>query len=741
MFAHADTLVSDTKDNLNQLKSDLFNASLKELANTTTESIQKRLSQIKTLNRMTYDSIAGLSPEEINFSTVIQPLIDLSIYTQIPNTLCTFPMQAHTEKEVRDASAEAIEELEKLDIECEQREDVFKIFAYYESQIYPTEESDLDLEDSRYVGQIANAYKRNGLYVTDNLKKERIKEIKNTLTELCTQFDKNVNEENTSFEMTKDELVGMPEDWFTAERETSSGQYKVTLKYPDVFPILDNVSCRPTREKIFTAFNSRCEKENLPILKQILELRAELASLLGYKTHAECAAEERMARDAKTIQTFLDDMNERFTPLLKDNLEGLTDFARKKENDENFILCTHDVRYYSRLREEAHFNIDMHEIKKYFATEKVIKGTLEIYAKLLGLEFIKNENYPSWHKEVVTFDVLDKQSGENLGYFNLDLHPREGKYGHAAVFTHLQGSDISHLTEIDNDRSPNVLAMLCNFPKEGSISFDDATTFFHEFGHVMHFMCSKAKLVSNHADQIETDFVEAPSQMLENWCFEPKALNLLSEHPETHEPLPQHIAEKMHGKDIMHAGYFYKRQLVFGNFDFLVHNMTCEEIKTLDLKTFAQELQHKILQLPISPDDCFPASFGHIVGGYDVGYYGYMMSLTYAADMFATIFKKDPMSAESGMKYRREILEPGSSEDADVLLEQFLGRAPNMDAFLEDLGLNKLPSKRKYDEISVSDNLETQSLQKKSKLLFFKPVQTEEPKDEPVPVVMNKFAV
>jgi thimet oligopeptidase len=703
-----------SNNNENQLKSGLFNASLDELASITAESIQNYVSKIKTLTKITYDGIAALSSEPsepsefsassvsfefsegINFASVIQPLIDLSIYTEVANTLCTFPMHVHAEKEVRDASAEACEELDKLKIECEQRNDVFKVFEQYESEIYPREKSDLHFEECRYIEEMANNYKRNGLYISDDSKKERINQIKNLLSELCIQFEKNLNEENTSFTMKKDELAGMPEDWFTAEREVAPGEYKVTLQYPDVHPILDNVSYRPTREKIYLAFNGRCEKENMPILKQILELRAELASLLGYATHAEFAAEERMVKDAKTIDNFLKDMDERFTPLLQDNLKGLTEFAIKKENDSNFILQAHDMRYYTRAREEEHFNIDMNEIKKYFATKKVIKGTLEIYANLLGLEFIQNEKTSAWHVDVMTYDVLDGQTREKLGHFNLDLHPRQGKYGHAAVFPHLNGCDISHLTRVEKDRSPNVVAMVCNFPKEGNITFKDAQTFFHEFGHVMHFICSKTKLSSNHGDHIETDFVEAPSQMLENWCFEPQALNLLSEHPETHQPLPQDMAQKLHDKEIMHAGYFNKRQLVFGHFDFLIHNMSLEKIKDLDIKLFYQQLLSQILQLPASRDDCFPASFGHLIGGYDVGYYGYLMSKTYAADMFATIFKNDPMSAESGMKYRREILEPGCSQDADLLLQNFLGRAPNMDAFLEDVGLKK--SKDEKDE-------------------------------------------
>lgn len=677
------------KNELNDLKKELFKIDL-DFSKVSVDKINELLNKLQSFYQATYDSIAALinSPSQISFETAVQPLIDLDICRQKAYSLCTFTKSVHTDKAIRQASTDAEVALEKTAIDSGLRADVFQVLKNYQTNAFQKQKDWLDAQQIRYFDHLMRDYKREGLYIEDTKTREEIKNIEKEIAELSTAFQHNLDEENTSFTMTDEDLVGMPQEWLDKHR-TAPGQYHVNLKYPDAFPVFDYAQNRATREKMYVAFNSRCEKENLPLFKKILELRQKKAELLGYKSHVDYATEVKMAKNGENVKSFLDEMNERFDPVLEKNIEDLTQFAREKEQDKNFMLQPYDVRYYKRLREEAKFDINRESIKEYFPSETVVNGTLKIFQDLLGLKFVVSDNSKTWHKDVVVYDVFNQSDNKHIGKFALDLYPRDGKYGHAAAFDLLKGCDVSSVTKQPNDAQQAFGAMVCNFPQNENIPFNDVGTFFHEFGHLMHFICGKAKLPELSSFNTEQDFIEAPSQMLENWCYEPEVLKILSSHYKTGEPLPDEIAKKLLDVDKLHAGLDKKRQLVFGMFDYLIHTMSKEQIANLDLKSFYQNLDHNMMHLPIVPGNAFPATFGHLVGGYDAGYYGYMMSLTYAADMFKTIFKDDPLSPEKGSKYRKEILEPAATQDAMVFLENFLGRKPIIDAFLEKCGLEE----------------------------------------------------
>ncbi|MDX1901711.1 MAG: M3 family metallopeptidase [Gammaproteobacteria bacterium] len=694
----ATTSMNDQDINsISRLKQKLFQLPL-DFSQLTVEKIKEYFADIEKLYQATYDQIASLSgnPDMICFETVVQPLLDLEVLTEKAVTLSTLPRYVHPDQETRSFSASITEALQKLSITYTQREDVFKVFHQYEFGAFQSETSFLHPEEIRYFEHLMRNYKRNGLYISDPTIRAEIARIKMRITECCVQFKQNLNEENTHFIFSKEDLKGLPEDWFTDAKQVAAGQYKVTLNYTDVFPILDLATNRDIRRKIFTAFDNRCKSQNLPLIKEVLTLRQQLAKLLGYKNFVDYATEIKMAKDGDTIKKFLDEMNEKFNPVLIQNLNDLTAFAREKENDPTFNLEIPDMRYYIRLYQESTCQIDMEEIRKYFPLDKVIQGTLDIYQQILGLKFISVDDKTVWHPDVLSYEVYEAETQSQLGKFHLDLHPRPGKYSHAAATDLTLRCDISRFTGIEGDKQLTIGMMMCNFAKNTNVPFKDMVTFFHEFGHVMHFICGKTKLATFNGGSIERDFVEAPSQMLENWCYEPVALKILSAHEETGEPLPQAKAEKMKKLDVLDAGYHYKRQLTFAYFDYYIHAMSLNEIETLDINAFYQKIQHDTVQLPIIPETCFPATFGHIMGGYEAGYYGYMYAKVYSADMYATVFKSDPLSPENGKRYREWILAPGASQDAMKLLHNFLGRAPQVDAFLEHFEL--IDKKAECDE-------------------------------------------
>lgn len=666
--------------------SDLINRDL-DFSSLTVEKINELVSIIETGYKITYEPIAALQEDQLSFATVIQPMIDLELCVMKASSLCTFPMQVHPDKAVREMSGAAVKKLEEMNIDYSSREAIYKIVKKYETTSYLQEMHQLDSEQMRFVNDLLVGYKRAGLMVEDEQTRMRITEIKTRIAELSVSFNKNYNEVDVNLYFTKSELAGLPEDWLAEKTPDSNGNYEVSIKYTDYFPVMEYATHRDTRRKMYRAYMAQCMDENLPILRETLLLRHELAKLLGYPSFADYALELRLAKNAATVQQFLHDMNERFTPLLANNLEALTSFARAKENDSTFILEISDMRYYLRLREEAVCEINMDEIKEYFPLEKVVKGTLSVYELLLGLKFTEVSNQSAWHKDVKYYLVKNANSEDIIGSFYLDLHPRDGKYGHAAVFDLAVSCDISSVTKCANDRLNPVAAMVCNFSQNTSLSFEEVVTFFHEFGHVMHVICGKTKLPSNSSFKTETDFLEAPSQMLENWCYESSVLTQISQHPKTHQPLPRAMAEKLKQKEKLHAGYVNKGQLVYGLMDFTLHTMSSEEIQRLDFVEYANRIQQAVLKLAEPANVSKLASFTHLLGGYEAGYYGYMMSLTYAADMYAAQFKQDPLSAEAGNRYRKCVLEPGSSKDGMDLIEDFLGRKPNIDAFLEMCGL------------------------------------------------------
>jgi thimet oligopeptidase len=368
------------------------------------------------------------------------------------------------------------------------------------------------------------------------------------------------------------------------------------------------------------------------------------------------------------------------------DMEKLLNFATNKSTNplKKPKLDQWDLRFYIREFTESECEINMEELRKYFPLDTVTKGLFEIYQTLLGLTFNEVDTKNKWHDEVSMYRVNDKKTNELLGYFYLDLHPRDGKYGHAAAFDFRTGCQIS-----PDSRQHHIMTIACNFPKDGCIEFDDVETFFHEFGHVMHQICSRPQISDFSGFGVEWDFVEAPSQFLEYFVYTKEGLSLMSKHNETGETVPQELIDKLNKKKNFMGGYFNKRQLLFGIVDLKYHTFTNFD-NPIDLQKIWYDTEKEVFGYE-TETKLYPfASFGHLMGGYDSGYYGYLLSETYAANMFYKVFKYGSVLDENaGMRYRKKLLEPGSTKDALELLEDFLGEKPNPDYFLQEKGLSK----------------------------------------------------
>ena len=658
-----------------------------DFKNLSVELVEQYLGEVKEEITNTLDNIASFEGTR-TFENTVRPIINVYTLVEPKQNCFHFASNFYPTKEIRDIGSKVGGELNKFLIDCEQRKDVYHAFKNYEKNLFQREKYILTKEECRYVEHAMRDFYRSGLHLDD----EELVQMKKELSDMGVQYDKNLNEENTSFEFNKIELDGMPESWFNEEKlvDKENQTYKVTLKYPDYVPAMEYIKNDRVREKIYAAYCSRCAKENVPLFEKTVKLRHQVAQKLGYNTHADYKTQVQIVKTGQNALDFENNLNKLFTPLYEKDMDIVTKFAQKYKTNR---LAKHnmdpwDIRFYNRIYKEMVCDIDMEKVKKYFPLNTVRKGLFEIYQLLLGLKFTEVDTDNKWHENTQLFSVNDTVTDELMGYFYLDMYPREGKYAHAAVFDFISGCDMSKIT--GGGRRPHVMAMACNFPEsgDGCISFNDVETFFHEFGHLMHQICSRPQLADFVGLDVERDFVEAPSQMLEFWCYCKEPLQMMSGHKDTGEPIPEEMINKIKQTKKVLGGYRNKRQLMFGLFDLKVHMMKFDDSVSFDSQKIWYETEKEVLNIE-SPVRYNPvASFGHIMGGYDAGYYGYLRSETYAANMFYTVFKDGHvLDPEAGQRYRKKLLEPGSTRDGLELLEDFLGEEPDDSYFLIEYGL------------------------------------------------------
>ncbi|CAH3015421.1 unnamed protein product [Porites evermanni] len=650
--------------------------------NLSTEEILKRTDELIERSRKVYNAVGALRPEELTYENCLKALSDDTAEYHTAKSNLDFPQHVSTDREIRTASTEADRKLSEFEVEVSMRKDVFdNLVAFKERNIGP-----LSSEASRVLERLIKLGKRNGLHLPEEVQKE-IKAIKSRMSSLEIDFNKNLNEENTILEFTNEELAGMQEDFINSLEKTDAGLNKVTLKYPHYFPITRKASNPKTRQRIEYAFNRRCIQENTPILEELVELRKKMADLLGYPTHASYITELRMSKTAEAVSSFLSELCSKLRPLGDADLLEMLSLkeAECKELGHEYDgkINYWDMRYYMTMVEEKKYAVDQNKLKEYFPLHIVTKGLLDIYQELLGLRFEEIQNPHVWHKDIQMFSVKDVASGDVIGYFYLDLFPREGKFSHAACFGLQPGCLLA-----DGTRQLSVAAMVANFTRATAdhpslLTHQEVETFFHEFGHVMHQICAKTDFALFSGTHVERDFVEAPSQMLENWCWEKEPLHRMSAHYKDSSALTDEMLEKLIASRNANTGVFNLRQILLATFDQTIHT----QAKANTAEIFSK-LSSEILRIPSTPGTNMPASFGHLAGGYDAQYYGYLWSEVFSMDMFHTRFKKEGiMNPTVGLDYRKFILQPGGTLDASDMLKNFLGREPNQDAFLASKGL------------------------------------------------------
>jgi len=663
--------------------------------NYTPDELRKLTEKIIEEGKKIDKEIEEIPDEECSFETVIVPIgRKTENEVEVLGANIDFFQHISPDKDVRDASAECSLKLQEDSIERSMNKKIYQKVAKVVENIKNGKfKAPEDPEDKRLLEKIDLDYRRNGLALPDD-KLAELKELKKKLTNISIEFSRCIAEDQTKHVFTKKELDGLSEDFFeNLEKTTKDGEeaFFVDMKYPSYFPIIKLAKNENTRKTMMQIYGQRC-KPNIDRLKEALGLRLKIANILGYPSHSHFKLETKMAKNPKNVLDFLQSLKEKLQPLAEKELKKLLELkkAEKEELNELFdgVINDWDFRYYKRMLIEKEYAVKDDEIKQYLPINEVTEEMLGIYEKIFSLKCVEIENPVVWHPDVRQLEIYDKKTNEYMGTVYLDLYPRDGKYTHAACFGLASGYDNE-----DGSHSFPVAAMVANFSKPtptkpSLLKHDEVTTYYHELGHVFHQICSRTKWARFHGTNVERDFVEAPSQMLENWCWEPEVLEKLSHHyQDKNKKLPEDLIQSLIKTKNVNAALFNLRQIFFGSIDMRLHTMEKED-KDLDLIKLWSQLKKEIIMID-NVDDTWPiTTFDHIMSGYDSGYYGYLWSEVFSADMYFSQFKPNGiLNSEIGEKYRNIILKNGGSRDALDLLKEFLGREPNNDAFLKSLGI------------------------------------------------------
>lgn len=669
-----------------------FNLSASKILSITNDSINSAKASL--------DALSKISNQDKNLPNVINAYS--SIDTQMGKELAatSFLQYVHPDEQVRKASSDSTKLLSQFSIDRDSREDLFhlvkEVFSSASSQ---SPKDSLEKENVRFAKDLLIRYRFNGLELGEH-DRSTLKTYLKRLSDLEVDFSNALNEEDEHLSFTEDELLGVPKDHLDSLKKDADGKYVLSLKYPDVMAVLKKCSVRETRRKMDSHFNSRCKAINRPLIHEAIYLRLKIARLLSFSSHslAQLGKGDRMVDDSEKIVSFEEDLINRLTPLAKEELLVLKEL--KGGDGEDFY--GYDYQFYTQILLEKQFSIDHEVIKEYFEANRCIGEMLSIYEEVLSLIIVpcissesdSDSVLPVWHESVTCYHVSDKESGLFIGHLYMDLYPRAGKYGHAACFTLLPGS-------LTKEQTP-IIAMVANFspptPKS-LLKHDEVVTLFHELGHAMHALCSRTHHSHFHGTRVETDFVEAPSQMLENWCWDPSVLERLGEHWfRSGEKIPKDMIDSLVKSKRFQAGLSNLRQIFFGLFDLKIHSSSVEEDfpHEEDLDRIYEEMRLKIALIPQAKGLSPISSFGHMMGGYDAGYYGYMWSQVFSADMFFSCFdgklsgtpgSPNHSLSEVGLRYRKEILCPGGSRPGMESIKAFLGREPNSEAFARSIGI------------------------------------------------------
>ncbi|PSG91677.1 M3 family metallopeptidase [Aurantibacter aestuarii] len=557
------------------------------------------------------------------------------------------------------------------------------------------EQFNLTPEQTTLLDKKYKSFSRNGANLNE-VDKTKLREIDKKLAALKLKFGENILAETNKFQhlvTNEEELKGLPDGAKEAAKQLAEAKdlegWLFTLDYPSYIPVMTYAENRDLRKTLSLAFGSKGfhndDLDNQQIVLDIANLRYQRAQLLGYQTHAHFVLEERMAKNPESVKTFLNELLEKAKPAALREYDNLKMFAKETDNLEDFQKW--DSGFYAEKLKQKLFNLDDEKLKPYFKLENVINGAFTVAEKLFNLEFHEIDSVDKYHEDVLTYEVTNS-NGDFIALFYADFFPRSGKRNGAWMTSYKP-----QFVKNEEEERPHV-SIVCNFTKPTKtkpslLTFNEVTTLFHEFGHALHGMLANTTYPSLSGTSVFWDFVELPSQVLENWCYEKEALELFATHYETEEVIPMELIEKIKESATFHEGMQTLRQLSFGLLDMSWHAVDPSDItnvKAHETMAFENTKLH-----PDVESNCMSTAFAHIFqGGYSSGYYSYKWAEVLDADAFEFFKETGIFNLETGTKFQKYVLSQGGTVDPMTLYKNFRGKEPNPDALLRRAGLIEL---------------------------------------------------
>ncbi len=629
------------------------------------------------------DKIASLNPSDLTFQNTIQALDDLGYEADLTASRIYLMKETSQDPAIRDMGTQLIKKYQDWAVGLDYREDVYRTV-----QAYANMEPDLSGEDKKLFEETLRDYRRAGLSLSDADRNE-VEKLRKELSALSTDFDSNITKAQATLDFTADELKGVPDSFLEADGvKTGDDTYSVKANVTWHFiNIMENAKSEATRRRMKEARYSLAKDKNVELLQSILDLRTRIAHKLGYGTWADYQTEVKMAGNGETALNFLKELKEGLQPKFDAELEAFRQLKIEETGDAETEIHLWDWRYYSNQLKKKKYNVDGEQLRVFFPYDQSLKGMFRIYENMFGLKFQKMEPPYKWVDDLELYGVLDSETGEPMGTFYLDMFPREGKFNHFAQFSLISGKEFA-----DGVYQRPCVALICNFPSPTDdapslLSHNEVETLFHEFGHALHSILTRARHSRFSGTSVPRDFVEAPSQMLENWIWDKEQLDgFAADYRDPSKKIPAAILDQLKAARLATIGTHYRRQLSFGILDLELHSQSHSDHSLNVIETSNQILSDVFL--PVPDGTTFVTYFGHLTG-YDAGYYGYAWADAIAADM-ATVFEESDSKysdKDVAKRLRDSIYAPGGSRDANELILEFLGRERSIQPFLKSIGI------------------------------------------------------
>jgi peptidyl-dipeptidase Dcp len=631
--------------------------------------------------------------EEPTFGNTIEALENSGDKLQRNASILFNLNSAETSEQIQKITQDISPKLSAFNSEVKQNEDLFtRVKSVYNKK----EELGLNGEQMKLLHETYFDFVRRGVEL-EGEKKKRFKEISIELSKLALSFSENLLAETNGFELVienESDLAGLPNDLIgraseLAEKKGKKGTWIFTLQAPSYIPFMEYAENRELRENMYKAFMTKCfkgdDRDNQELILKTIRLKAELASLLGYPSFGHYVLEQRMAESPDKVIVFLDDLLQKCQSKAKEEVEEIKAFIQSQGDEVE--LQRWDWAYYSEKLRKEKYELDDELVKPYFKLENVIEGVFTTAEKLFGISFRRNNELEVYHKDVQAYEVLNEK-GEVVSVFLADFFPRDGKREGAWMTSYRS-------QRYDNGKRiiPQV-SIVCNFTPSSAnhpslLKFKEVETLFHEFGHALHGMLADTQYQSLSGTSVYWDFVELPSQIMENWCYEKECLDLFARHYETEELIPEDLVQRIKESSTYHEAYATMRQLSFGLLDMAWHSLSPEEANAINsVEEFEDQAFSKTELFPKVPGTNMSVQFGHIFsGGYAAGYYSYKWAEVLDADSFSVFQKNGVFDKKTANSFKENILSKGGTEHPMELYKKFRGQEPTPDALLKRAGL------------------------------------------------------